>query len=131
MVDFSHVPGDEDEDGGEDGKRNKLGVRRQQEHEDQERKGVDDAGEWGFAAGLHVGGGAGDGAGGRDAQKKNRTDISDTLGDEFAIGFMAATDHAIGDDVAENGGIRVDHVNFSLFHRADAHGADVKAEPYT
>ena len=101
MIDLGHVPGDDDEDGGEDGEGNFRCKWSEEEHEEEECCGVDHAGEGGSCAGFDAGGGAGDGAGGGNSAEDNGADVGEALGDEFAVALVAAADHSVSDDGAE------------------------------
>ena len=49
-------------------------------------------------AGAHIGGGAGDGAGGADAAEQRRADVGEALRHQFAVGAVPPAGHAVGDD---------------------------------
>ncbi len=51
------------------------------------------AGDGRSAAGLHVGGGARDGAGGGDAAEQHRGDVADALGHQLHVGAVVPADH--------------------------------------
>ena len=55
------------------------------------------------AAVFNVGGGAGNGTGGRDSAEKSGKDISESLTDQLCVGVMTVTDHAVGDNAGEQG----------------------------
>ena len=98
---FGHVPGDDRKDSGQRSERDIGRERRGDEHEDEEEDGVEHARDRATRPGAHIGGRARDGAGDADAAKQRRHDIGDALGDQFAVGAMAAAGHAIGDDGRE------------------------------
>ncbi len=101
LVPLRHVPGDDGEDGAERRKRNVGGKRCRHHHEQQQVDRVQHAGYRRLGAGTDIGGGAGDGAGNRNAAEYDRSDIGDPLADQFAVGAVAAAAHAVGDDGAQ------------------------------
>src|SRR5690606_38680225 len=48
-----------------------------------------------------VGGGASQCAGGGDASKQRGDDVADALGDEFVVGIVLGSGHAVGNDCGE------------------------------
>ena len=92
----AHVPGHEQQDGGKARHRNVLRKRCQDQHDGQQRDGVDDAGNRRACAASDVGHGAGNRAGGGDAAKERCHQIGHALGHQFLIRVVAIVDHAVG-----------------------------------
>ena len=109
FVPLAHVPGDDEEDGGESGEGDVAGQGRSDDEDGEEGDGVDHAGEGGACAGADVGGGAGDGSGGGDAAEEGRDDVGDALGNEFDVGVVAVAGHAVCDNGREHGLQRGEH----------------------
>ena len=97
LVLLRHVPGDDDQHGGERGERDVARERRRDQHEQQQEDRMQHARDRAARAGAHIGRGARDGAGDADAAEQRRADIGDALRHQFAIGAMAAAGHAVGD----------------------------------
>ena len=70
------------------------GQRREQQHDQQQRERVDDAGDRRFAPGAEVGGRAGDGAGDRDAANKRRREVRDALRQQLRTRVVPIAGHA-------------------------------------
>ena len=66
-----------------------------------EHQRVHHAGNGRAAAGLHVGGGTRDGAGGGDAAEEHRGDVADALGHQLHVGAVMAADHGVGHHAGE------------------------------
>ena len=101
LAPLAHVPGDDEEDGGEGGERDEARQRRSGDEDDQQREGVDDAGDGGERAGADVGSGAGDGAGGGDSPEERRGDVGDALRNQLDVGVVTVAGHAVRDDGGE------------------------------
>ena len=95
---LAHVPGHDQQHRGQRGQRHVAHQRRQQQHEQQQEHRVQHARDRRTRAGAHVGRGARDRAGRGQAAEQRRADVGDALRDQFAVGAMAAADHAVGDD---------------------------------
>ena len=92
---LAHVVGDAEQDGGNAGHGNQRGVGHQHHQHQHKHQRVYHAGHRRAAAGLDVGGGAGDGAGGGDAAEQGGADVADALCDQLRVGVVVGGHHAV------------------------------------
>ena len=80
MLGLAHIPCDHDEDGGEAGERDITRERGEEEHENEEKGGVEHAGDGGIGAGADIGRRARDGARGGKAAEADGGEIGQAPG---------------------------------------------------
>ncbi len=134
LLPFGHVPGHDDEDAGECGHRDQLGVRREDQHDEEQDQGVYHAGDGCPPARLDVGRRARNGPCRGDAAKEPRENVGRALCDEFGVGAVPPADHPVGDNGGEqrfdgaeqgNGNGRLDkRFEFRERHHWDGRGTD-------
>lgn len=98
---LDHVPGDDRKHAGERGERYIARKRSGEEHEQQKKGGMKNAGNGARRAGTHIRGGAGNRPGYADAPEERRADIRGSLRDQFHAGAVPAPGHAVGNDGGE------------------------------
>ena len=98
FVPLAHAEGDHDEHGRDGAERYVAGEGREEEHDQEQRERVDQAGDGGAAAGLDVGRGAGDGARHGQPAEKRAYKVCRALRHEFGVGVVPVVDEAVGDD---------------------------------
>ena len=76
--------------------RQAIGMRREEEQDEQQDDGVNDTGHRGTAAVVDVGHRAGDGARHGDTAEERHDDVGGALCDEFRIGIVAVARDAVG-----------------------------------
>ena len=91
-----HAVGDIQQNGGDGGHGDERRIGHEEREHRDEHKRVHHAGDGRAAAGLHVGGGARDGAGGGNAAEEHRGDVADALGHQLHVGAMVTADHGVG-----------------------------------
>ena len=96
VMPFAHVDRHHHDDGRQRRERYIRSERRGDQHNAEQHQRVDDAGNRRPATGFDIGGGAGNGTGGRKATEERCRDIREPLGDQFLVGIVAVIDLAIG-----------------------------------
>ena len=89
LVPLAHVPGHEHQDAGQRGQRHVHRQRRGQQHHRQQRQRMHDAGDRRGRAGAHVGDGARDRAGGRNAAEEGRDEVGHALAHQLLVRVVA------------------------------------------
>ena len=97
----AHVIADDDQHGSQGSHGYVLGIRHENEQDEQKHHGMDDAGNGCAATVVDVGHGAGNGTGCGDAAKERRDDIGRSLGDEFHVAVVLVSGNAIGHGCTE------------------------------
>ncbi len=92
---LAHVVGNDQEYSRQDRKRNKFCERRGEDNNRKEREGVNHARDRRFGSGADVRCGASDCSGGRQSAEKWREDVRYPLRDEFDIGVVLVSAHAV------------------------------------
>ena len=96
-----HVVGDVQQNSGDGRHGNERRIGHEESEHGDEHQRVHHAGNGRAAAGLHVGGGTRDGAGGGDAAEEHRGDVADALGHQLHVGAVMAADHGVGHHAGE------------------------------
>ena len=102
-VHFAHVVAHHRQDARQHGQGNLLRVLGKGHQDGKKGHRVNHAGNRAFGPRLDVGSGAGDGPGGRNAAEQGGPDVADSLGNEFHIGFVASSRHAVRHGGAQQG----------------------------
>ena len=104
---LAHIIRHAEQDGGDAGHGDEGCVGHQHHQHQYQHGGVDHARHGGAAAGLDVGGGTGDSAGGGDAAEQRRTHVADALCDQLRVGVVVGGHHTVGHHAGQktlNGG---------------------------
>lgn len=91
----AHVVGHHHQDTCQAGHRDVAGQRHEHQEDEQQHGGMDDARYRSAAAVVDVGHGTGNGAGGGNTAEERRTDVGNALADEFLVGVVVVTAHAV------------------------------------
>ena len=95
---LAHVKGHHEQDRRERGHRDQRGPPPDEERDEQQRERMHDTRDGGTATVLHVGGGAGDRAGGRHAAEQWSDEVRHPLRHELGVRPVLPADHPVGDD---------------------------------
>ena len=104
-----HAQADDDENAGQRRHRNPGDEAAQDERKNQRRNALDQAGGTGFGATGEIDQRRAHGAGAGNAADRRRGDVGDALGDQFAVGVVAAARHLVEDDAGFQGVDRQQH----------------------
>jgi hypothetical protein len=105
----AHVPGDDEKNRGERSKRDIHGQRCKHQHDKDQCDGVHHAGERAIAAVTDVGCSARDRTGRGKPAEQRRGDVGQALADQFLIGIVTRSSHAVGNHRRQQRFDRAEH----------------------
>ena len=91
----AHTVGNDDEHACQTSHRDILCQRHKEQEDDQEHDRMDDAGNGCASAVVDIGHRAGDGTCGGDAAEEGRSDVGQSLTDEFSVGVVVVADDTV------------------------------------
>ena len=101
FLNIHHVPTDDNQNGRQTGQRNVFSGGRQQQHKEQQKDRLHNAGNRGRCTGFEIGGGAGNGAGSGNPHEEDTGNVGNALPDQLGIGIVIIAAHTVNNSCAQ------------------------------